>query len=182
MKPLRTLFALAVPASIALAAFLNAQGVSALVGATMGGPVPLPGVAEAQAATPGTDGRRRAAADSILDHNPFDHLTSRLRGSSDLVDEVAKNTDPRTAPLCEGVRPLVVVGDENQDVAFASLEYGGQRLLRRRGGEVGPSRVAYVGRDRVWLEGSNGLCQAPLFGAPAPKPEGAVGTRAAAEP
>jgi general secretion pathway protein C len=74
------------------------------------------------------------------------------------------DTDPLTAPLCVGVKPLVLVGAEDPTVAFASLEVDGKRVLRKRGGEVGDKHVAYVGRDRVWLEGPRGLCQALLFG------------------
>ena len=177
MRPLRALVTAAVPVAILLVAFLNARAVSALVEGTVSGSMLL---AEARAAgRPGADTSARASAkvtasaDAILDRNPFDHVTGPLRvrevGPGELPE---RDTDPRTAPLCEGVRPLVVVGDEDQKVAFASLEVSGKRVLRRRGGDVAGKRVAYVGRDRVWLEGPTGLCQALLFGAP-PPPEGA---------
>jgi len=164
MRPLRILLAAAVPVSLALVAFLNARAVSALIDGTLSGAVTL---GDARAALPSpTPGNMRArSADAILDRNPFDHVAVPLRApGSDGQRPV--DTDPRTAPLCDGVRPLVLVGDEDQTVAFASFEVGGQRVLRRRGGEVGGKRVAYVGRDRVWLEGSSGLCQALLFGTP----------------
>jgi general secretion pathway protein C len=125
--------------------------------------------------------RGRPSANAILDRNPFDHLTGPLREPpSGPVDAPPADGDPRTAPLCEGVRPVVVVGNEDQNVAFAALDVGGTRILRKRGGDVGPATVEYVGRDRVWLRGRMGLCQAPLFGAPVPvaaKPE-----RTTAEP
>src|SRR6185437_5378301 len=74
---------------------------------------------------------KRPSADAILDRNPFDHLTGSLRPSLPSPDGPAPelNTDPRTAPLCEGVRPLVLVGDEDQTVAFASFEVDGKRVL-----------------------------------------------------
>jgi general secretion pathway protein C len=117
--------------------------------------------------------RATLGADAILDRNPFDHVTGALRpppcastaGGCGGV-EAARDDDPTNAPACEGVRPLVIVGHEDQAVAFAALEVDGARLLRRRGGEVGARRVAYVGRDRVWLSGERGLCQARLFGPP----------------
>lgn len=184
MRALRTLLTAAVPVGIAVIAFLNASAVSALVGGTVSGSLVMPAaIGEARAASTSTslaaDAQAVAmarldakSAKAILDRNPFDHVTGPLRPPPGPGEGPARHLDldPATAPLCEGVRPLVVVGDEDQSVAFASLDYGGKRILRKRGGDVGDSRVAYVGRDRVWLEGTNGLCQALLFGAGVPPP------------
>jgi general secretion pathway protein C len=164
-------------------AFLNATAVGALVSGTMSeklavstSPVNTEAVARLYAKSP--------SADAILDRNPFDHLTGSLRPSLPTPDGPAPelDTDPRTAPLCEGVRPLVLVGDEDQTVAFASFEVDGKHVLRRRGGDVGDKHVAYVGRDRVWLEGAKGLCQALLFGVPPPPKEPAGAGRITADP
>lgn len=164
MRTFRALVTAAVPLGIALAAILDARAVSALVEATLSGGL---SIAEARAPLGNTNANVIAkSADAILDRNPFDHVTGPLRTKAGPEgDPPELDTDPRTAPLCEGVRPLVVVGDEDQKVAFASLDVGGLRILRRRGGDAGGKRVAYVGRDRVWLEGPTGLCQALLFGA-----------------
>jgi general secretion pathway protein C len=169
MRTLRALLTAAVPAGIALAAFLNARAISALIEGTVSGgmaiapPVAIPNVSAYVASA--------KSADAILDRNPFDHVTGPLRGKDPGPgDPPERDTDPRTAPLCEGVRPLVLVGDEDQKVAFASFDVGGKHLLRRQGGDVGGKRVAYVGRDRVWLEGPTGLCQSLLFGGAAPPP------------
>jgi general secretion pathway protein C len=177
MRIFRALVAGAVPASILTVAFLNAKAVGALVEGTMSADMPMPVAASVSAAGPAP--ARLAAgkptADAILDRNPFDHLTGSLRPSLPTPDGPPPDldTDPRTAPLCVGVKPLVLVGAEDQTVAFASLEVDGKRLLRKRGGEVGDKHVAYVGRDRVWLEGTKGLCQALLFGV-APRSGGAA--------
>jgi general secretion pathway protein C len=179
MRVLRTLLSAAVPAGIALVALLNGKAISALVEATVSANMVMPAYASTQAGadlahvTATANAERhvsRPSADAILDRNPFDHVTGSLRPPAPKPGDSPRDLDldPRTAPLCEGVRPLVVVGNEDQNAAFASLEIGGKRLLRRRGGEVGDQRVAYVGRDRVWLEGRTGLCQALLFGAPPP--------------
>ncbi len=171
MRPFRNFLTAMVPLSLVLVAFLNARAISALVeGMVSSGLAPNGG----RASVPPRDPRdplatRVTSADAILDRNPFDHATGPLRvaapgpGAPRAVD-----TDPRIAPICEGVRPLVLVGDEDQTVALASIEVAGQRVLRRRGGDVGDKRVAYVGRDRVWLEGATGLCQALLFGGSPP--------------
>ena len=163
---LRKNFWLVVLPLVATAALLNAQAVTQLVGIsltpdekTLAAPPPV-----AKTVPMGNGSARNVSAEPILNRNPFDHVTGALRVTDPGSEETrARDTDPRTAPVCEGVRPLVVVGDEDQTVAFASLEVGGQRVLRRRGGDVGARRVAYVGRDRVWLEGAAGLCQARLF-------------------
>ena len=171
MRTFRALLTAAVPAGIALAAFLDARAVSAIVEGTVSGAMLL---VDARPQAPSlTAALHVKSADAILDRNPFDHVTGPLRVRNAGPDDPPElDTDPRTAPLCEGVRPLVVVGDEDQNVAFASLEVGGRHVLRKRGGDVGGKRVAYVGRDRVWLEGTTGLCQALLFGAPPPLAEG----------
>jgi general secretion pathway protein C len=180
MRLPRALLAGLVPVSVVLIAFLNARAVSALIEGTMGSaarvPAPAPpGGPELLAAAHG-----RPSANAILDRNPFDHLTGPLReAASSTVDAPPDDADPASAPLCEGVRPVVVVGNEDQTVAFAALDVGGKRILRKRGGEVGAATVAYVGRDRVWLRGRMGLCQAPLFGAPLPP---AVRPERAADP
>jgi len=195
MRIFRALLTAAVPVGIATVAFLNARAVAALVEGTISAQMTMP--ATASAATNAELARvnaeaiarlvaKRPTADAILDRNPFDHVTGSLRpalpppgGPPPELD-----TDPRTAPLCEGVRPLVLVGVEDQTVAFASLEVDGKRLLRKRGGDVGDKRVAYVGRDRVWLEGDKGLCQALLFGGgPPPHKDGeGAGGRITADP
>lgn len=172
MRMLKTILAASVPVGLAVVAFLNAKAVTSLVEGTIDTSLVMPSVAgasigEALPAAP------RPTADAILDRNPFDHLTGSLRPPNDgPIDNglSIQNEDPFSAPLCEGVRSLVVVGAKDQKVAFAALDYGGKRLLRRQGGEVGPAEVAYVGDDRVWLRGRMGLCQAPVHGAPPPLP------------
>lgn len=170
MRVHRLILAAAVAASLALIAFLNATAVSALVEGTMSAArlppsdVTPPGSALLAVA-------RAPNANAILDRNPFDHVAGPLRAApAGPVDSPPEDGDPRTAPLCEGVHPVVLVGGDDQTFAFAALDYGGKRLLRRRGGDVGPATVEYVGRDRVWLRGRMGLCQAPLFGASLPPP------------
>jgi len=168
MRVHRALLSAAVPASLVLIAFLNARAVSALVEGTLGAAALLPSPIEAAGPALLAEARGRPSANAILDRNPFDHVTGPLRepDRDAHVDLPPGDADPVTAPLCEGVRPVVVVGNEDQTVAFAALDFGGKRLLRKRGGDVGAATVEYVGRDRVWLRGRMGLCQAPLFGAP----------------
>ena len=186
MRIFRALLAAAVPVGIVTVAFLNARAVGALVEGTMSVDMPMPVAASVIAnAEPARLFASKPTADAILDRNPFDHLTGSLRPSLPMPDGPPPDldTDPRTAPLCVGVKPLVLVGAEDQTVAFASLEVDGKRVLRKRGGEVGDKHVAYVGRDSVWLEGSKGLCQALLFGiAPKSADDSGGAGRSAADP
>jgi general secretion pathway protein C len=48
--------------------------------------------------------------------------------------------------------------------------------VRRTGAEIDGKRVAFVGRDSVWLESAGTFCQAKLFGAhdPPPPPPGSA--------
>ena len=176
MRIFRALLTAAVPVAIVTVAFLNAKAVGALVEGTVSANMEMPAYASmaTNADMARLDMDETARSRAILDRNPFDHVTGSLRPALPSPDGPAPDldTDPRTAPLCEGVRPLVLVGAEDQTVAFASFEVDGKRVLRRRGGDVGDKRVAYVGRDRVWLEGTRGLCQALLFGAPPPRKDG----------
>lgn len=174
------MLAASVPVGLALVAFLNAKAVSSLVEGTIDTDLLLPRVAAANAAE-ALPVAPRPTADAILDRNPFDHVTGSLRPPVPPGDEGVplREDDPFGAPICSGVRSVVVVGARDQKVAFAALEYEGKRLLRRQGGDVGAAQVAWVGDDRVWLRGSlqgsarsagdrGGLCQAPVHGAPAP--------------
>jgi general secretion pathway protein C len=159
--------------AIGAIAFLDARGVTSLVDAAIGG-APMLGTSTSASARAHVSAGAKSA-DPVLDRNPFDHATGPLRPARAAAGDAALaiDDDPRTAPICEGVRPLVLVGQEDQSVAFAALDVGGKRLLRKRGGDVGDKQVAYVGRDRVWLSGEKGLCQALLF-APTEAPKTAA--------
>ena len=175
MRILRFILAAFVPVSVVGIALLNASAVTSLVEATLGGGAPS---ARSAVLVQSPAALQVRSADAILDRNPFDHETSlRPPVPSEPSLMVA---DPAAAPLCEGVRPVVLVGDEDQSVAFAALDVGGKRVLRRRGGEVGDRTVAYVGRDRVWLAGHAGICQALLFGGAPPPPSVAASVKPSA--
>jgi general secretion pathway protein C len=167
MRPsvLKKLLAIAVPSAIAVAAFLEARAISALVSATLSrGDAVVSPVRAVNAAT-APPRPRDIDAGAILDRNPFDHVTGPLRRPADPGGGRGGSIDPRDAPPCNGVRAVVVVAAADPDASFAVLDAGGARVLRKRGGDVAGMRVAYVGSERAWLEKSSGeLCQARLFG------------------
>lgn len=150
-----------VPASLALSALLQARGIGELVLTKIDHGFETLGLAPRSL---GATARIENApnADPILARNPFDHVTgSLLPNGAESADDVAP--DVLHAPPCAGTRPLFLVKAEDPDASIAALEVNGQRVLRRRGGEVAGMHVAYIGVERVWLEGEKGLCQAGVF-------------------
>ena len=171
---LKKVVSAAVPAMIAAAAFFQAHAVGALVDASM----PAASIApfkEARAASssPVLNHDRTASAQVILDRNVFDSTAKPAKPAKDAPLEATDivDGDPLRVPICEGVRAVVTVRASEPSSSFAALDVGGKRLLRKRGGEIGDLRLAYVGADRVWLERDGALCQAPTFG---PKPAAAT--------
>jgi general secretion pathway protein C len=74
-------------------------------------------------------------------------------------------SDPMNAPQCDGVKVIVIAASSDPDWSFAAFSVGNdpKTMLRRRGGDVGPKKVEFVGWDRVWLASGSQLCQADMF-------------------
>lgn len=159
-------------APIAIAAFLDAQGVAQLIGIAV-----QPEEKDLAAAPPVRNGRlpsssteRKTSAEPILSRNPFDHVTGPLHAPETAAEGpgggpiTLDTSDPYSAPTCDGVHVLVIAASNDENWSFAALAGSdGKSQLRRRGGEVGSKKVYFVGWDRVWLEGDGTLCQALLF-------------------
>jgi general secretion pathway protein C len=174
---LRRIVDVAVPASVAVIAFLHAHAIGALIDATVppGGSAAIAPFEEARAATPPSTQRpfgvsaafggpegHRASAEPILRRNPFDHVAGSLLPSPGAVED--EDLPAGDAPPCEGVRAAVTVRGEREAESFASLELGARRFLRGKGGEIEDVRVVSVAADRVWLLRGGRLCQARVFG------------------
>lgn len=163
---------------VATAAYLSARGVSQLVGNSLA-------VGDDQLAAPPPVGNsplslsaslstRATSAEPVLARNPFDHVTGPLNKVA-TVDETPTGPDltqdPKAAPLCDGVKVLVIIGSPEPEWSFAALANSSDNKaqLRRRGSDFGSKKVFYVGWDRVWLstdQKGGGLCQAELFKTP----------------
>ena len=151
-------------APIAVVAFLNAQGIMQLVSANLSAdekqlaaPSPL---AKALSAAPSAVPFHTTSAEAILSRNPFDSVTGPLNAQPlELANETVAPeqapdlTDPMNAPICEGVKVLIIAASSDPEWSFAALQNGTdpKSLLRRRGGEVGTKTVRFVGWDRVWM-------------------------------
>jgi general secretion pathway protein C len=182
---LRKNFWLVVLPLVGVAALLNAQAVTQLagIGLTPDEKALAAAPPVARTAASSNAAGRSASADPILSRNPFDHVTGSLHPAP--VEDtavVASNldmSDPWNAPVCDGVKVLVITASTDPEWSFAALTGGGETksVLRRRGGEVGGKKIHFVGWDRVWFQSSGALCQAMLFkqpDLPAPKPAEAV--------
>lgn len=111
-------------------------------------------------------------ADPILARNPFDSTTGPLNArplGDDMPQMPAVDlSDPMNAPVCDGVKVLVIAASSDPDWSFAALQAGTdpKSQLRRKGGEFGGKTVEYVGWDRVWLTSGGTRCQAKMFSPP----------------
>jgi general secretion pathway protein C len=166
-------------ALVAVAAFLDAQGIMHLVGAGLGAdasqltavPLSQRGVPAALTASP-----HATSAEAIIARNPFDSVTGPLNAvasAQEVVETAAPPdlSDPYNAPECDGVKVLVITASADPDWSFAALETTqdkGKSVLRRRGGDLGGKTVKFIGWDRVWLVNNAGLCQSLMFKPAAP--------------
>lgn len=171
---LRKNFWLVVLPLVAIAALLNAQAVTQLIGISLtpdekalAAPPPVAKVTPMANAS-----ARNPSAEPILARNPFDHVTGPLRPPVVEETAVASTTfdasDPWNAPVCDGVRVLVIAASSDPDWSFAALSgtSDNKSVLRRKGGEMSGKTVHFVGWDRVWFQNGSSLCQAQLFKQP----------------
>jgi general secretion pathway protein C len=174
---------------VAAAAFLDAQGMMQVVGASLGADaaqLAAPPLVSRAAPTTGTASQHSTSAEAILHRNPFDSKTGPLDVIAQEQAAAIENaspldmSDPFNAPECEGVTVLVIAASADPDWSFAALETPkdkGKSVLRRRGGDVEGKQVKFIGWDRVWMASGNQLCQSRMFkpptaasAAPAPMP------------
>ena len=168
------------PALLALAAALDAQAITQIVGTRLApSAAALAAAPVLKGAPPPAPPERVTSADPILTRNPFDHLTNL---GAPIPSEVvwASPGDPRAAPPCETVHVVAIAASSDPDWSFAALASGAEprALLRRRGDEIDGQRIAFVGWDRVWMAQGAGYCQTALFqpkeAAPRPPPTAAT--------
>ena len=181
---------------VAIAAFFHARAIGNIVGAKLAPDESLLAAAPAvRAAAPSASvGSHSTNAEGILDRNPFDSVTGPLSkpvdpmelgdgGSMASMDAgpPVDNTDPANAPICDGVKVLIIAASPDPEWSFAALSGSdGKSVLRRKGGDAGNGRIVeFVGWDRVWLNGTGGRCQSRMF-SPEPPPVAAKPVASAA--
>jgi general secretion pathway protein C len=165
---------------VALAAFLDAQGIMHVVGANLGADedqLAVPPLAARLPPPPSSATPHETSADPILSRNPFDSVTGPLNAAPVPTGDAPADvtgpppiTDPYSAPDCDGVQVLIIAASPDPDWSFAALESPadkGKSVLRRRGGDLGGKTVKFIGWDRVWMTSGNQLCQSQMFKPPA---------------
>jgi len=159
------------------AALVDAQGITQLVGVSLGvddKALSAPPLVARVAPTPSATGTRDTSAGSILSRNPFDSVTGPLNRQAPPPEDPSAGispldmTDPRSAPPCDGVKVLIIAASADPDWSFAAFAGSDKKtVMRRRGGEVGSKKVCFVGWDRVWMTSGascqTSLCQAEMF-------------------
>ncbi len=164
---------------VAAAAFLHARAIGHIVGGKLAPDEGLLAASPASRLTApsATVASHSTSADSILERNPFDSVTGPLNkplvaeledggmAGSDAAPVAFDMSDPKNAPVCEGVKVLIIAASPDPDWSFAALAGAdGKSILRRRGGDAGSGKVVeFVGWDTVWLNGTGGRCQSKMF-------------------
>lgn len=166
----KNFFLVALPL-VAIAALLNAQAITQLIGVGLQPDekqlTTPPAVARMVPAA--TSATRTTSADPILARNAFDHVTGPLQAPADTGGALASTpsnldtNDIWNVPSCDGVKVLIIAASSDEDWSFAALSGSdGKSQLKRRGGEMGGKKVHHIGWDRVWMDNSGQLCQAKL--------------------
>ncbi|HEX4449119.1 MAG TPA: type II secretion system protein GspC, partial [Polyangiaceae bacterium] len=164
---------------VGIAAFLDAQGIMHIVGASLGADetqLAVPPLSARLPAPPTTATPHATSAEPILSRNAFDSVTGPLNATPPpAASEIAMApptidlSDPYNAPQCDGVQVLVIAASPDPDWSFAALETPadkGKSVLRRRGGDLGGKTVKFIGWDRVWMTSGSQLCQSQMFKPP----------------
>jgi general secretion pathway protein C len=178
-KLLKRHFWVVIVGLLAIAAFLDAQGMTQIVGDSLAltaderAEQPL---VSRMAVTSAAPNPHSPSADAIISRNPFDSVTGPLNAAPIALQDSNVNppapdlSNPMAAPDCDGVHVLVIVSSADPDWSFAAFDApaggqpgSGKTILRRRGGEVGDKTVTFIGWDRVWLTTATQLCQTQMF-------------------
>jgi general secretion pathway protein C len=149
---------------LAVAAQLDARGVLALVDSMLSCAA-TPSIRDAARPHAPPASPHATDARAILARNPFDSVTG---GFQDVAQHSWRQAlvDPSDAPDCVGMRVAVIAAFADPAwslAAIASSAPAQGTYLRVRGGEVAGKSVVYIGMDRVWMLGGDGLCQTRMF-------------------
>ncbi len=174
--------------AIGLAALFGARGFVQVVGISMAADdkslAQPPMISHAAPDTTAVS-QHATSADQILSRNPFDSQTGPLNAR--VVDDQpiampVDLSDPMNAPVCDGIKVLVIAASSDPDWSFAALQATNdpKSVLLRRGGELSGKAVKHIGWDRVWMTTGGQLCQARMFSPGTPIPAAPIVTAAPA--
>jgi general secretion pathway protein C len=174
-RVLKRYFAGVILALVALIAFFHATIFGQIIGwkfapddkSLAGGRA----AARAASPAPAASDDHATSARAILDHNPFDSVTPRpLDAPPDTGDGgsgpvVVDLEHYENAPLCEGMKALIVVASPTDPAwSMAALSAGsGPTKLARVGDEVSGKTVQIVEWNRVVMSAGSAICQLQMF-------------------
>jgi general secretion pathway protein C len=159
---------------VAVAAYFQAAGTMRLFGAAIQ-PTNMGSVAAAAAIRNSITAVQVRKAEPILSRNAFDSVTGPLNATPITVPSagppVIDTSSPLSAPVCEGVRVLIVTESADPVWSVAALQGPGETTskMRRVGDTVAGKQIAYIGFNpetaspAVWMTSGSALCQSPLF-------------------
>ncbi|MBN2194952.1 MAG: hypothetical protein JW751_19195 [Polyangiaceae bacterium] len=175
----RTLPAVLVAGAVLTCALLHGRAMTALIeSALLDDPGPAPATLSASPATTAPTTTKEPLAEVILRRNPFDSRTGPLAGVASPVASVAPPVHPLVAPVCEdlAVASTAVARDPRWSSAIVQAKGEPHGKLCRVGDSVAGHQVRYIGQNSrrgspaVWFLDHGVLCQAFVFGKPAPRP------------
>src|ERR1700690_2309532 len=123
-KVLKRHFWAVILALVATAAFLDAQGIMQVVGASLGlddKQMAVPGLLARAAPAPVSASPHATNAEPILARNPFDSVTGPLNLVPTALESASAEapppdmTDPFNAPECEGIKVIIIAASADPD-------------------------------------------------------------------
>jgi general secretion pathway protein C len=176
----RRFFPVIVGGLLALAAYFQAAGLSAVLEVTLleGNAGRVAASATELVSTVQARGEL-ATAGPILARNPFDSITGPLDGTVKPLTVEAPGVGGAQEDLpCDRGQVVLILASDDPQWSFAAVAIGGKRLLRRRGDDVDGSALDQIGWDRVWLRRDGVRCELRLGAKdPSVKPTGPVSPR-----
>jgi len=170
-------------------AALNARAVTALIELRLLSlPLPEPPAPSRPPTTTPSAAGRDARAEVILRRNAFDSSTGPLLGGALPAASASRPVHPLAAPICDDLVVLstAVASDPRWSSAVIKTKDDPHGKLRRVGDRVAGREIRYIGRNpsrgspAVWVVADDQLCQAFVFGKPAPPPPKKKAKRASA--
>lgn len=168
-----------VAGAVLTSASLNARAITALIELELLSlPLPEPPASPPPPTPTASSVGRDARAEVILRRNPFDSATGPLLGSNPSAASAVPPVHPLAAPVCDDLVVLstAVAMDPRWSSAVVKTKDEQHGELRRVGDSVSGQEIRYIGHNpsrgspAVWVVADDQLCQALVFGKPAPPP------------
>lgn len=159
---------------IAIAAYLQADGLAQLVAGTLDDGREVAGPRRSRPKPSAARSLADKSAQPILARNAFDSVTGPLDGSTSSIGPIAtakpvNEANPYDDQECSGVTASMLMASEDPSWSFASISGPEGPALRRQGDTVGSMTVHHIGwyagapdaMPRVWMMDGGQRCIVP---------------------